>query len=512
MQAAVKYEIERDWNDERYNPLLDFYAMYKKQIDIHNFDITAGYSWQRYGHNSYSFEQHVGEFTDDGTPVEVETRSPSELYLVSFFGRANYSLKNRYLFTVTVRTDGSSRFLKENRWGVFPAVAAAYKINEEKFLRDFKQLSNLKLRAGWGITGQQDIGSGDYPALALYQQSQGYAANYWINGKWIPVIRPQAYNPNLTWEKTTTYNVGIDYGFLNNRINGSIDVYHRVTKDLINAEVRVTAGTNFAEYIPKNIGSLKNDGIELTVNTVPVDMRDWTWNVDVNIAYNRNEIIQLSGEQDNAYNRFGSTTGAAGGTPLKIHKVGYAAGMYYVYEQVYDASGKPVEGLYVDKNNDGQINEQDLYIYKNATPAVTFGFTTSLRYKMFELRIASHGSLGNYNYNGMDANHAATGEIYRNQFLSNVYQSALITDFAMNQELSDYYIQDASFYRIDNITLAWNFDKSKIFPLSGRVYVAVQNPFVFTKYEGLDPEIFGGLDANFYPRPITYMIGLNLTF
>jgi iron complex outermembrane receptor protein len=513
VQAAVKYEIERDWNEIRYNPLLDFYAMYKKEINIHNFDVTVGYSWQRYGHESYSIEQHIGEFTESGDSVKIETGSPSELYLVSFFGRANYSLMGRYLFTATVRTDGSSRFLKENRWGVFPAVAAAWKINEEKFLRDFKPLNNLKLRLGWGITGQQDIGYGDYPALSLYQQSQGYAANYRLNDRWISVIRPSAYNPNLTWEKTTTFNIGIDYGFFNNRINGGIDVYHRVTKDLINAEVRVAAGTNFAEYIPKNIGSLKNDGIEFTLNTVPVDKRDWTWNVDFNVAYNRNEIIRLADEEDaNAHNRFGSTTGAAGGTPLKIHQVGWAAGMYYVYEQVYDGNGKPIEGLYVDRNNDGQINEQDLYIYKNATPVVMFGFTTSLRYKAFELRIASHGSLGNYNYNGMDANHAATNEIYRNQFLSNVYRSALSTDFAMNQELSDYYIQDASFYRIDNITFAWNFDKSGTFPFSGRVYVAVQNPFVFTKYKGLDPEIFGGLDMNFYPRPITYLVGLNLTF
>ncbi|MDR1973836.1 MAG: SusC/RagA family TonB-linked outer membrane protein [Bacteroidales bacterium] len=513
MQAAVGYEIQRDWTDNRYNPLLDFYAMYKKDFGQHVFDVTAGYSWQLFSNKNHSVEQHIGEFTESGEPVVVETNSPAELYLVSFFGRANYSLLGRYLFTLTMRTDGSSRFLKENRWGLFPAAAFAWKINEEKFLADFKPLNTLKLRLGYGITGQQDIGYGYYPSLSLYQQSQGYAANYWIDGQWVTVIRPAAYNPNLTWEKTTTYNIGIDFGFLHNRISGSIDLYHRITKDLINAEVRVAAGTNFAEYIPQNIGSLKNDGIEFTINTVPISTKNWEWQLDFNIAYNRNEIIQLSGENDkDAYNRTGSTTGSAGGTPLKINKTGYAANMYFVYEQVYDANGKPIEGLYVDRNNDGQINEQDLYLYHNATPVVNFGFTTSLRWKAWELRIASHGSLGNSNYNGMDANHAATNEVYTNQFLSNVYKSALYTSYQMNQVLSDYYIQDASFYRIDNITLAWNFNESKHFPLSGRIYASVQNPLVFTKYSGLDPEIFGGVDVNFYPRPITYLFGVNLTF
>ncbi|MDR1544721.1 MAG: TonB-dependent receptor [Prevotellaceae bacterium] len=513
MQAAVKYEIQRDWQQTRSNPLFDFYAMYKKEIGKHNFDVTAGYSYQSFYHKNPAIEQHIGEFLEDGTPVMVETDSPSKLVLISFFGRANYSFSGKYLFTATLRTDGSSRFAQENRWGIFPAAAFAWRISEEKFLKNIKPVTNLKLRLGWGITGQQDIGYGDYPSLALYQEAQGYAAKYYLDGEWIDVIRPSAYNANLTWEKTATCNAGIDFGFIKNRISGSLDFYHRVTKDLINAEVRVAAGTNFAEFIPQNIGSLKNDGVEFTLNTVPVVTKKWEWTLDFNVACNRNEIINLSGENSpNAYNRIGSTTNAAGGTPLKIHKVGNAAGMFYVYEQVYDESGKPVEGLYVDRNNDGQINEQDLYIYHNAAPAVTLGLSTSLRYKSWDLRIASHGSLGNFNYNGMNASHAPISEIYHNQYLSNVYQSALYTNFTLMQELSDYYIQNASFYRIDNITLGWSFTKTKKFPFDGRLSLSVQNPFCFTKYSGLDPEIFGGVDANFYPRPITMLAGVNLTF
>jgi iron complex outermembrane receptor protein len=511
MQAAVKYEIVRDWNENRSNPLFDIYAMYKKDFGKHNFDVTTGYSYQSFLRKNPSVEQHIGEFTEEGAPVVINTNNPSELVLISFFGRANYSLLNKYLFTATIRTDGSSRFSKENRWGIFPAAAFAWRISEEKFFRNTK--TNLKLRLGWGITGQQDIGYGDYPALELYQLAQGYAAKYLLNGEWIDVIRPLSYNANLTWEKTVTYNAGIDFGFLKNRISGSLDFYHRITKDLINAEVRVPAGANFAEFIPQNIGSLKNSGVELTINTVPLTQKNWEWTLDFNIACNRSQIINLAGENNpDAYNRVGSTTNSAGGTPLKIHKVGHAAGMFYVYEQVYDENGNPIEGLYVDRNNDGQINESDLYIYHNSTPAVIFGLATTLRWKSWDIKIASHGSLGNYNYNGMVASHAPISEVYHNQFLSNVYKSALDTRFALMQELSDYYVQNASFYRIDNITLGWNFKKSKKNPLEGRVSASVQNPFVFTGYSGLDPEIFGGVDANFYPRPITVLLGINLTF
>jgi len=512
MQAAVKYAIQRNWKHTRSNPLFDFYAMYKKEISKHNFDITAGYSYQSFFHENPATEQHIGEYTEDGTPVSVYTYNPSKLVLVSFFGRANYSFAGKYLFTATIRTDGSSRFLPENRWGIFPAAAFAWRISEENFLKNYKNISNIKLRLGWGITGQQDIGFGDYPSLSLFQQAQGYAAKYWLDGEWVEVIRPAAYNENLTWEKTTTYNAGIDFGFFRSRLSGSIEVYHRVTDDLINTEVREIAGTNFAEFIAKNIGTLSNTGVELTLNTVPISKRDWEWQVDFNIAYNKNKIIGLSGSADtDASNRI-----SAAGTPLKIHKVGYGAAMFYVYEQVYDENGAPIEGLYVDRNNDGVINEKDLYIYKNATAPVIFGFATTLRYKNFDFKIASHGSIGNYNWNGMAANSAATNEIYSNQYLHNVSKSALNTNFRMVQQLSDYYIQNASFYRIDNITFGWNFEKilgtKRALPLSGRISASVQNPFVFTKYSGLDPEIFGGVDVNFYPRPITFILGVNLIF
>jgi iron complex outermembrane receptor protein len=454
----LEYTYNNDWRQDRKNPLLDFYANYKKDLGFlaSNLDIMAGYSWQHFWHKDPYVRSETGRFDENGNPLVYEGTNLSEYYLISFFGRLNYSVVDKYLFTFSLRNDASSRFLKGHQWGLFPSAAWAWRIKEGTFLKNIALVSNLKLRLGWGITGQQDLGRGDYPAVDSYQYSEGTAANYYMGDHWVEFIKPLAYNPVLTWEKTMTYNAGLDYGFFNNRVSGAIDFYHRKTADLFNAEVRVAAATNFSEYIPANVGSLENRGLEFAINAIPLVTKDWQWEAGFNLAYNKNKITQLtlSKEKNARLSPFGST-GGDGGRPLKIHQTGYPSGMFYVYEQVYDLSVKPVEGLYVDRNNDDNINEEDLYIYHKAAPDWIFGFNTKLTWKIWDYSIASHGSLSNYNYNGMDSNHAglSISQVYYGGYLSNRYRSAFDSGFQMKQVQSDYYIQDASFYRIDNITL-----------------------------------------------------------
>jgi iron complex outermembrane receptor protein len=516
--------FDGNWDQDRRNSLLDFYAQYKKDLDFlnSNIDIMGGYSWQHYWVKGSNQDYRISKFDEFGKPQVVSINSyENEHYLVSFFGRINYSIDNKYLFTFTLRDDGSSRFHPDRRWGLFPSAALAWKISDEGFMSCTNSVMNsLKLRLGWGKTGQQDINQGDYPYMGQYQYSVGeqasYIRGYDANGNpiWSNLIRPLSYNEHLTWETTTTYNVGIDYGFLNNRIYGSIDAYYRETKDLINAETKVAAGTNFSEYVAANIGSLKNQGVEFSVLGVVLEAKDLRWEIGGNFAYNKNEIISLSyGENTSSIRRYGHT-GGDGGFQLMVHSVGNPAGMYYVYQQIYDANGKPIEGFYKDRNNDGQINEQDLYMFHKPAPDWTFGFNTKLVWKAWDLSIAGHGSVGNYNFNAVAANNAevAPPRVYANEFLQNRVRCAFEPNFQYKQVLSDYYVQDASFVRVDNITLGWSFKKSQRLPLSGRIYGSVQNPFVITKYKGLDPEVFGGVDSNFYPRPLTGLLGVNINF
>ncbi|WP_321334316.1 TonB-dependent receptor [uncultured Bacteroides sp.] len=511
-----------NWEQRRRNSLLDFYAQYMKNLgflDSH-IDIMGGYSWQHYWRSGNNHDYRVSKIDAEGNPEVISINNyETENYIVSFFGRLNYSIKDKYLLTFTLRDDGSSRFHKNNRWGIFPSVALAWRVINEDFIKDSKIISDLKLRLGWGITGQQDINQGDYPYMGRYEYSVGNQANYiwgYSNGvaNWMSLIRPTSFNPDLKWESTATYNVGLDYGFLKNRITGSLDFYYRKTKDLINAETKVAAGTNFSEYVVANIGSLKNMGTEFSVNVIPVQTKSWEWELGANVAYNKNEITELSyGDNKNAIRRYG-TTGGDGGFQLMAHTVGNPAGMYYVYEQLYDTSGKPIEGFYKDRNNDGQINEQDLYLYHKPAPDWTFGLNTKLSWKVWDISLAGHGSTGNYNYNAIAANNAelSSARVYANEFLSNRVMSAFDTRFQTKKVLSDYYVQDASFFRIDNITLGWSFDHIAKTAIKGRVYGTVQNPVVFTKYKGLDPEVAGGVDNDFYPRPLTVMFGVSINF
>lgn len=503
------------------NLLLDFYLNYAKEFGKHNLDVMAGYSWQHFYNStsrSYPYSEAMAKKKNASEYKEPDSYE-TENYLVSFFGRLNYSLMNRYLLTFTLRNDGSSRFNKDNRWGLFPSVALAWKMNEEGFMKDVRAISDLKLRLGYGITGQQNLGSGDYPYLPRYMASKA-GASYFFGDKKYSLLVPLAFDANLKWEETTTYNVGIDYGFLNGRITGALDLYYRKTEDLLNT-VAVAAGTNFNNQLLTNVGTLENKGIEFSINAHAITSKDWNWNLGYNISYNKNEITKMTINDDPNYVGVihGGIDGATG-TNVMINAVNNPYNSFYVFEQVYDQNGKPIEGAYVDHNGDGKVGEKendgDLIAYKKSAPDVFMGLTSQLSYKNWDLSFAMRASIGNYVYNNVQSNREAWGgsEMYDNTgFLKNRINSAGDTNFKEPRRRSSYYVQNASFLRMDNISLGYTFNKLFNEKQTARVYATVQNPFVITKYSGLDPEISGeGIDNNIYPRPRVFMIGLNLNF
>lgn len=485
------------------NKMLTAYLQYAKEFGANYLDIMAGYEWQHFyrsGYNSY-----VG--LDGYSPTSDEWKTES--YLVSFLGRLNYTLFSRYLLTATVRYDGTSRFSPDTRWGLFPSVALAWRIKEESFLRDVNWLSDLKLRLSWGITGQQNINQGDYPYIPVYTQSKDHAF-YPFGDIYYAFARPDAYNPNLKWEETTTYDAGLDFGFLNGRIRGAFDYYYRETNDLLNV-VNVSAGTNFAPSVISNVGSLTNQGVEFSIDATAIQTKDWTWELGYNVTYNENKITKLTTGSGKDYYVPAGNASRGTGSPIKVHSVGHPAGSYFVYQQVYDTNGKPIENCFVDRDGNGVINDQDKYLFHNPAPDVMMGFTSKLMWKNWDFSFSLRASLGNYVYNDNDAGNAGLEVWSTLGFFSNRPVSALDTQFIGNGDYyaSDYYVQNASFLRCDNITLGYSF-KGKV--ISGRVYATVQNPFVITKYKGLDPEVDGGLDNNIYPRPMVSMLGLTLDF
>ena len=507
---------------DKYNLSLNAYLQYSKDFtDKHRFDVMAGYEWQHF--HDTSDQEYWGLYPLSNNVVEnrgqrynnTSSGSATESYLVSFFGRLNYTLLDRYLFTATVRQDGSSRFHKDNRWGLFPSFALGWKLKEEAFLKDVDVLSDLKLRLGYGITGQQNINSGDYPYLAVYETNKD-GAYYPILGEGI-TYRPNAYNPDLKWEKTSTYNVGLDFGFLNNRINGAVDYYYRKTTDLLNS-VFVSAGTNFKNKVLSNVGSLENSGIEFSINAKPVVTTDWTWDLGFNITYNKNEITKLTtGDSENYYVAAGDNIGGGRDMKAMAHAVGHPASSFYVYQQVYDENGKPIENEFVDRNGDGTINGDDRYFYKKPTADVLMGLTSRLSYKSWDFSFSLRASLNNYVYNSVEAGGSDCNptSIYSFGALNNRPLMGVannIQNLKDNTLLSDYFVQNASFMKCDNITLGYSFKKLFGAPIGGRVYAAVQNVFTITKYKGLDPEVEKGLDNNIYPRPLTTLIGLSLNF
>ena len=501
---------DRVYSQEKKNELLDFYLNYNKKLPSieSKIDLMAGYSWQHFWKENYVSSTNVA-----GTKVlTAENWDPTEYYLVSFFGRMNYTLKDRYLLTVTLRDDGTSRFSKDTRWGLFPALAFAWRIKDEPWMENLENVSALKLRLGYGITGQQNIGQGNYPYLASFTYSQDNARML-FGDQWITTARPDGYDANIKWEETTTYNVGIDYGFFDNRITGTIDAYMRKTKDLLNV-VPVPAGTNFTNQLLTNVGDLKNQGFEFSINGRPISKADLSWEIGFNLTYNKSEITKLTASQDPSYLGVETGTIAGGvGNNIQIHSVGKPVSSFFVYEQVYDENNQPIEGLYVDRNGDGSITTDDKYHFKKPAADVFMGFNSSVSYKNWDFSFAGRINLGNYVYNNIDSRNSIGQEIYWSSgYFRNITPDFSNTGFETPQYWSDYYIQNASFLRMDNITLGYNFKNLMNNKLNIRLYSTVQNAFVITNYSGLDPEVSSGIDNNVYPRPRTFVVGVNLDF
>ncbi|MDP4264801.1 MAG: TonB-dependent receptor [Bacteroidota bacterium] len=525
--------VNNRYLQKKSNSLLETYLNYTKEIKSisSRVDAIAGYSYQDFSTTNYNGELDpngiltdaagnkwtpYSDYTTDGTLISTPTfrYDVQENRLISFFGRLNYAFKGKYLLTGTIRRDGSSRFSKDNRWGWFPSGAFAWRMKDENFLKNINVLSDLKLRLGYGVTGQQD-GIANYSYIPRYTQANGQA-QYQFGSTFYTLYRPEGYNPNLKWEQTTTYNAGLDYGFFNGRITGAVDIYLKKTKDLLSV-IDQSAGTNFSNKILANIGNMENRGVEFTINTQPVRNKDLTWDLGFNITYNKNKITKLTFTNDPNFpgNLVGGIAGGVGST-IQIHSVGYPKSSFYVYQQVYDKQGNPIEGLFEDRNRDGQINVDDLYRYKSPDPDVFLGANTSVNWKKWTAGFSLRGSFGNYMYNNRFSN---TG-VQRNiidplGFLANGSRNLLETNFTGNGDkylLSDYYIENASFLRMDYINVGYNAGALVGKNTNLRIGANVQNVFIVTKYKGVDPEVFGGIDNNFYPRPRIYALSVNLDF
>lgn len=501
--------VNNTYEQTKKNELLEFYLNYVNDYESINskVDFMVGYSWQHFYRKNYSINSNVAlvpELTDT-------VNDPTEYYLLSYFGRINYIYNNKYLLTFTLRNDNTSRFSPDTRQGWFPSVALAWKMDQEPFLNKVSWLSQLKLRLSYGITGQQNIGQGDYPYLARYTLSQN-DARYQLGNIFYYTYRPEGYDANIKWEETTTYNIGFDFGFSKNRYYGSLDFYFRETKDLLN-EIPVPAGTNLTNIILTNIGNLKNKGVEFSIFTRPIVGKDMNWEIGFNASYNENEITKLIATDNPTYDGYevGGISGGVGNN-IQIHSVGYPSYSFYVYEQVYDADGKPIQGVYVDRNGDGEITNDDRYHYKDPAPDFIFGISSSLSYKNWDFAFAGRANFGNYVYNNVASENANYERLYRPEgpYLSNIATSVQNTDFVNPQYLSDYYIQDGSFFRMDYIMLAYNFRNLSKNIQNLRLSFTVNNAFLITDYEGLDPEIHLGIDNNIYPRPRTFVFGVDL--
>jgi iron complex outermembrane receptor protein len=496
------------------NTLADVQLFYTKELKSikSKVDVLVGHSYQAFRTNTNFF----AAYGQDGVVIPGSAPNfpddESEFRLESYLGRVNFTFNNKYLLTASIRSDASSKLNPKDRTGYFPAVAAAWKLKDE-FFKSVNVLTDLKLRLGWGITGQQD-GLPYYSYLPRYNQGTS-TAQYQFGNAYVTYLRPEGYDPNLKWETTTTSNIGLDFSFLNNRISGSADYYFRKTKDLL-ANVTLAAGANFVNRITTNVGDVESKGVEFTLNTTPVRTANLTWDLGVNYTYNKATITNLLRNPDPNF-KGEPTSGIGGGTgnTIGIHAVDNAPASFYVYKQIYDKSGKPIEGLYEDINRDGIINSSDLYIYKKPAPDVLLGVNTQVSYKQFSLGLAAHGSFGNYLYNNYFSGSAVLRSIKNPiNFIGNASSNYNETKFDNNQYLSDYYIENASFFRIDNINFGYNVGKILKNKASLRVSASIQNVAVITKYKGLDPENAGdgGVDGNIYPRPRVFSLGLNFDF
>tara|TARA_R110002020_G_scaffold454448_6_gene670121 strand:- start:35642 stop:38608 length:2967 start_codon:yes stop_codon:yes gene_type:complete len=507
--AETGFDGARDlYTQNAKNYLFDAYLNYKREFGIHSIDATAGYSYQRFEFDNFSsnYKRIVdaeGGLNEDAS-IDQRFIDKSQNVLLSYFGRVNYNYDGRYLVTATLRADASSKLNPNDRWGYFPSAALAWNIHNEDFMTD-GFFNELKIRVGYGEVGNVN-GLGDYNFLTRYVSSTT-TAQYQLGNSFYQTYRPEPINENLKWEIGNTLNLGVDYSILDGRISGSVNGYIKKTKDLISSTI-VDPFTNFGNTISANIGDMENKGIEFELNLAPIKTEDFEWNINYNISYNENKITRLPDAQD-----VGGISGGVGNT-VQRHQVGAAPFTFLVYKQIYNEAGKPIEGAYADLNDDGQINSSDRYLYKNPYADVLMGLSTNLRYKNLDLSVVSRASLGNYSYNNI-ASSTSLNTVFQNDgVINNIHSDYLNTGFRQFTEtnlLSDYFIENASFFRLDNITLGYTFQEG----FAGqpmRFYAAANNVFVITNYSGLDPEITGGIDNNFYPRPRVFVLGVDLNF
>ncbi len=514
--AAGKFHsgVNNEYRQTRNNTYLNAYLNYTKEIPYLStrVELTGGYEYQNYLTTNYSFNDQTFNGTVVNSPVFAFDKP--EYRLSSYLGRMNITVKGKYLFTASLRQDGSSKFNPDNRFAVFPSGAVAWKLKEEGLFKNMKSLSDLKLRASYGVTGQQD-GIGFYDYISYYNLGTN-TAQYQFGNTFTPISRPNGYYFNRKWEQTATTNLALDFGFADNRITGTIEAYRRETSDLLN-EVNQPAGTNFSNKIVANVGTMENKGIEFSLNIQPIRNKNTTWDIAFNATYNQNRITKLTISDDPSYAgaRFGGISGGTGNSIL-IHSVGYQRGSFFVFKQVYDANDKPIDGLYADLNRDGVINERDLYQYKGIDPQMFFGLSSSVTHKKWNAGIVMRANIGNYLYNNVASSSGTLRNILNPiGYINNGSRDYLNTGFSgngSNYYLSDYYVQNASFLRIDNINLGYNVGNVFKNKATLRINATVQNVLTITKYTGLDPEMNGGIDNNFYPRPRTIVLGINLDF
>ncbi|AXT55936.1 SusC/RagA family TonB-linked outer membrane protein [Aquimarina sp. AD1] len=495
-----------EFTSYRRNTLFDSYLNYKKEFGGFNLDVTGGYSYQNFRVEDFN----TGELRGDNDSNQAIRAFDPDLVLVAFFGRANFSVNDKYLLTLSYRRDGTSRFSEDNRWGNFPSAAFAWNISDENFLTNSQTLSNLKIRLGYGVTGQENIGAGQFnklPYLAQYQLGQN-TSQYIFGDASITVANPSLRNEELQWEVATQYNIGLDFGLFNDRINGSVDVYRRETEDLF-ISGSLPDGANFGNIGQQNLGELLTEGIELNLNADIIKGKNFVWNINYNAAMINQEVEKLVGGEDQLV---GPSVGGTGGN-IQLHREGFAPFSFLVFKQLYDANGAPIEGAYADLNGDNIINSEDKYVYRNRDADVTMGFQSNMTYKGFDLSFNLRASLGNYVFNGV-ANGSTYNAINNNGTLANLNTSVLDTNFNVFGDTfqSDIYVENASFLKMDNVTLGYTFTKFFGDTSSIRLWGGVQNVFTITEYSGLDPEIFSGVDQTIFPRARTFLMGANVKF
>lgn len=504
-------------NAMRRNHVLEFYGNFNETWGKHNLDATLGYSWQHVWQGDQSFSYFND--TNERNPNNTSLLYREESYLVSFYGRVNYSFDSRYLLTVSLRADGSSKFSKENRWGYFPAAAFAWNIKEEQFLKDVDAVTALKVRLGYGETGQQEIGN--YRYMPRYGYSEDKTSNQAFMGSdgYKNYYTPYAYDPNIKWETTVTYNIGVDFGFADNLVSGSLDVYRRDTKDLLN-NVTTPLGANFGTTLLTNVGSMRNQGVEFSLNLNPVRTKDWNLRIGFNGTYQHTEFIKLNNTNDPKYAVYQGAVGkGTNAGDLTMHTVGSKPYTYYTYQQIYDAEGNPIQNAFVDRNKNGQLDSGDRYnTGKSPMPDFFYGLNLKLSYKNWDFGFNGHGSIGNYVFNGFFCSNSTasidTNTIMLSNYATTVKRTGWVDGNSQEQWYSDLFLENASFFRLDDVTLGYTFDKLGNSGLTLRLAAGVQNVFVITKYTGIDPEVSSkeGIDGAIWPRPRIYSLRVNLNF